>query len=114
MTQTSPKSSDQNTNNGYKNGTNGHTNNDIFDPNFGSQLEPTQIDSSLKQNTFAKPESTRAPMMPQDMQKLSKWQRTSLRTKMTLAALAIGVLPVALIGAIAYNLADREIVRVSV
>lgn len=113
MTQTSPKPSDQNTNNGYKNGTNGHTNGDIFDDanNFDySQLEQTQINSSVKQDALSK-RNISAPMMPQDMKNLSRWQRTSLKTKMTLAAIVLGVLPVIAIGTLAYNLADQQVVK---
>ncbi|KJH69953.1 methyl-accepting chemotaxis protein [Aliterella atlantica] len=112
MTQISPKPSDQNASNGYNNGTNGHNNGDIFDTDFGSELDLNQLTAPAKVDAFSQPERTSsAQVMPQENKKLTRWQRTSLRTKMTLAALALGVLPVAAIGTLAFNLADRQIIN---
>ena len=105
MTQIFPKPSDQNVINGFNNGTNGHADKgDIFD----SELDFTQLNSA-KQDAFAKPEDTSTDLMAQDNKRMSRWQRTSLRTKATLAAIALGVLPLMAAGVIDYFLSSREI-----
>jgi methyl-accepting chemotaxis protein PixJ len=109
MTQTSPKPSDQNATNGSKNGANGHG--DIFDSDFGSDIDIAELQAVASKDAFAKSESISPQLMPMDNMKLSRWQRTSLKTKMTLAAILLGVLPVIAIGTLAYNLADRQIVK---
>lgn len=45
------------------------------------------------------------------MKNLSWWQRTSLRTKVTLGAIALSVLPVLAFGTIAYQVADKQLVE---
>ena len=107
MTQTSPKPSDQNTTNGYNNGKNGHG--DIFDSNFDSKIDFTQPNLPTRHDAFAKPESTSAQLMPMENKNLSAWQRTSLRTKATLAAIAVGIIPLIGVGAVDYFLSSRSI-----
>ncbi len=106
MTQIFPKPSDQNAINGFNNGTNGHADKgDIFD----SELDFTQLNLPAKQDAFAKPEDTNTGVMALENKRMSRWQRTSLRTKATLAAIALGVLPLLAIGTIDYSSSSRNI-----
>lgn len=115
MTQIFPRPSDQNATNGFNNSTNGHADNgDIFDSNYGSEFDLSQFNLPAKQDAFAKPEdisTDNSEVMALDNKKMSKWQRLSLRTKMTLAAMLLGVLPVATIGTIAYQVADTQLTK---
>ena len=89
MTKISPKPSDRNVTNGHSEST-GDTDASGF---FKSAIVP-----AISQPTKFNPQSTVSDkstvrVMPQEMKDLSWWQRTSLRTKVTLGAIALGVLP---------------------
>lgn len=106
MTQTSPKPSDRNINNGH-NKTNGDDDASGF---FKSVISP--LESEVTSNPQRDPlngKANAARQMPQGMKNLSRWERTSLRTKATLAAIALGVLPLLAIGAVESVSSSRNI-----
>ncbi len=107
MTKISPKPTDRNTTNGHSE-TNGSDDVSGF---FKSTVAPiSEVKNPLTPPASLTRKAT-ASQMPQEMKNLSRWQRTSLRTKATLAAIALGVLPVLAVGTIAYQVADKQLVK---
>ncbi|WP_009632833.1 methyl-accepting chemotaxis protein [Synechocystis sp. PCC 7509] len=107
MTQTSPKPSDRNIANGHNQADGDTEVSGFFKSAFPSPT--TELSTSSPQSAPARKSTVR--QMPQEMKSFSWWQRLGLRPKLTLGAIALGVIPLALLGTIAYNVADREIVN---
>jgi methyl-accepting chemotaxis protein PixJ len=108
MTKISPKPTEPNITNGHNEANNGSDASGFFK----SAVSASTTSKLTMPNTEpAVAKSPVARQIPQEMKSLSRWQRTSLRTKVTLGAIALGVIPVALLGTLAYQLADQQIVK---
>ncbi len=109
MTKISPKPADRNITNGH-NETNGNSNaSGFFKSAFSSPASELTTINPQRQPLNGKAQAPRQRL--QGMKNLSWWQRSSLRTKATLAAIALGVLPVLAVGTIAYQAADKQLVK---
>ena len=105
MTKISPKPSDHNITNGHNEANGDGDASGFFKSAIVSSIsEPTKFNS---QSTVS--DKLTARVMPQEMKNLSKWQRASLRTKVTLGAIALGVLPLLALGAANYGLSSQSI-----
>ncbi len=109
MTKISPKPADLNITNGH-NETNGDKDASGFFKS-ASSLPASELTTNNPQRYPLNGKAQAPRQMLQGMKNLSKWQRTSLRTKATLAAIALGVLPVLAVGTIAYQAANKQLVK---
>ena len=102
MTKISPKPTEPNITNGHN-----EANNDsgFFKSAVVSPVsQPTKFNS---QSTVS--DKSTARVMPKGMKNLSWWQRTSLRTKVTLGAIALGIIPLLAVGAVDYATSSRNL-----
>lgn len=114
MTQTSPKPTPQNDTNGYSQ----YAKNGVVESEVSATAHPLAANLiSPPQQTVQDAEATK-PLELEGVHRVQRqgilrrrWQKLSLRTKATALAIAIGTLPVLVIGASAYYFADRAIVK---
>ena len=98
MTKISPKPTEPNITNGHNEANNGSDASGFFKSAVvSSTSQPTKFNS---QSTVSDKSAVR--VMPEGMKNLSWWQRTSLRTKVTLGAIALGIIPLLVVEATNY------------
>ena len=105
MTKISPKPTEPNITNGHNEANNDSDASGFFKSAVvSSTSQPTKFNS---QSTVSDKSTVR--VMPKGMKNLSWWQRTSLRTKVTLGAIAFGIIPLLAVGVVDYATSSRNL-----